>query len=149
MDFLSFIYACHRNTSSFQCWNSSHLCLLQEQKQFSIMDFVLFMLVTATQAYFYIRFRLIYACHRNTSIFQYWILSHLCVSHEHKQFFILAFVLFMLVTGAQPVFNVGFRLICACHMTQPVFNIGFRLIYTCHRNTSSFQNWISSHLCLS
>merc|ERR1711875_51987 len=105
------IYACHRNITIVQYWISSHLCLSQEHKQFSILDFFSFMLVTGTQAIFNIGFCLIYACHRNTSSFQYWISSYICLSQEHKQFSMLEFVSLMLVTGTQPLFNIGVHLI--------------------------------------
>ena len=47
-------------------------------------------------------------------------------------FGILAFISFMVVTGAQVIFHISF---CLTH--------------GCHRSTYDFQHWLSSHACLS
>ena len=143
------ICAWQRNTSSSQCWISSHLCLSQEHKQCSILDFFSFMLVTGTQAVFNIGFRLIYACHRNTSSFQYWISSYICLSQEHKQFPILDFVSFVLSQEHKQFSMLAFVSFMLVTGTQAVSNIGIRLVFACHRSTSSFQYWKSCHLCFS
>ena len=115
------IQACHKNDCISRYWRTSHFTLSQERMQFSTLPFVSFMLVTRATAIFNIRFRLIHACHKNVRNFHYLLSSHFCLSQERLQLSMVAYVSFLLVTRMTAIFNIGFRLISACHKNECYF----------------------------
>ena len=171
------IYACHKNDCIYRYWRSSHFRLSEERLQISTLAFVSVMLVTRTSAIFDVGFRLISACHKNDSYFQYWLSSHLCLSEERVLVSVLALVSLMLFTrggtesgieigsawgtamcphvGTEVVTEIGTKVeseigtVIGTFVTRTtaIYTTGFRVISACHKKDCNYHYWLSSHLC--
>ena len=115
------ISVCYKNDCKLQCWLPSDVCLSQQRLQFAILAFVSFRLVTRMTAFLDIGVHLISLCHKNECNFQHCLSSHLCLSQERLQLSMVAYVSFLLVTRMTAIFNIGFRLISACHKNECYF----------------------------